>query len=86
MKPGDIISWVYKFSGKPVEHNELLRSSVSETYVPIGGISTLIAIDGDVCTYYDGIEVHTTLRNELTVETTRWDPMNVQLRPVQPYP
>ena len=45
MKPGDMISWRYSFTGKQVDEEEKLWSSVLQTYVPIDGISTLIAIE-----------------------------------------
>lgn len=36
MEPGDMIEWVYKFSGELVHKDETLWSSVMERFVPVG--------------------------------------------------
>ena len=36
MKSGDMIEWMYKFSGELVHKDETLWSSVMERFVPVG--------------------------------------------------
>lgn len=47
MKPGDMIEWVYKYSGQPVHKGEQLLSSIENCRVPCGGgmVHLLVSID-----------------------------------------
>ena len=43
MVPGDFIEWTYKIDDSVVAENELLWSTYSNEYFPIGGLNLLIA-------------------------------------------
>lgn len=49
MKPGDMIEWTYKLSGRLVHEDETLWSSTEERFVPIGSemVHCLVSINDE---------------------------------------
>ena len=55
MKPGDLIEWYYStpsLKSMPVVKHESMLSTVTERWVPIDGVYTLVSIADDIMTWF----------------------------------